>query len=253
MNDQDMAQNEQVETENNLDTTPVAEQEQVGEVESTEEASSQETTETTEKKGYQARIQELNSKAKAAEEKAQSLEQKLAELTNPVGFQGNIPQFSPQEPVVAEGEEISVAELNRRIAQRDARLLQQANASTQLQLKQSEAINRINREANEVMGIFPELNPDSDEYNHELSETVSEATEAYIKSNPYSASVKTFVSKLMKPYRGAVTREVGKATENIAKQVSQAALGPTSVRKAEKTAAEKSIAELEAELGIVYS
>jgi hypothetical protein len=57
----------------------------------------------------------------------------------------------------------------------------------------------------------------------------------------------------MKPYKAAITREVGQATENIAKQVSETALRPTSVRKPEKAAGDKTLAELEQELGIVNS
>src|SRR5690606_19136586 len=115
------------------------------------------------------------------------------------------------------------------------------------------AVTRINSEASEIMREYPELNPDSDQFNRELSESITEAVEAQIRLNPYSASVKQIVGKLMKPLKGAVTKEVGKASDTMAKQVSQAALRPTSVRKGEKPAEEKTIAELEAELGIVQS
>jgi len=100
---------------------------------------------------------------------------------------------------------------------------------------------------------YSQLDPDSDNFDQELSDVITEATEAYVKANPYTASVKKFVAKLMKPYKGAVEKEVGQASEQIAKQASQAALRPTSVRKPEKSAAEKSIAELEDELGLVIS
>jgi len=59
------------------------------------------------------------------------------------------------------------------------------------------------------------------------------------------------VDELMEPYQGMAATADGKASENIAKQVSQSALRPSGVRKAEKTAQEKTIQELEAELGIV--
>ena len=55
----------------------------------------------------------------------------------------------------------------------------------------------------------------------------------------------------MSLFNEGIATEVGQASENIAKQVSQAALRPTSVRKSEKTASELSIAELEAKLGVV--
>lgn len=226
----------------------VVEAEPTGDVETTE-------TEGEPKKGAATRIRELNQKAKLAEEKAKSLEEKLAELTgsSQPGYTGYSQQFSPQEPIVADGEEITAAELNRRIAERDAKLLQAADARSELRFKQNEAINRINTEANAVIREYPELDPDSESFNKDLSDAITEATEAYVTKNPYSASVKKFVAKLMQPYKGAVAKEVGQASEQIAKQVSQAALRPTSVRQPEKTAKEKSIAELEAELGTVYS
>lgn len=261
MIDDDMAVNEQVGEEANLDTTPVPEQEATEEVfdtpaESTDEAEV-ETTETDgePKKGAQSRIKELNTRAKSAEERAKSLEVKLAELTNPERVEPSFnPAYNaPQAPIVAPGEEIDADEFERRLQARDQRILQQAEARGELRQRQSEAINRINSEASEVIRAFPELDPDSDSFNSELSETVTEAIEAYVKVNPYTASVKQFATKLMKPYQRAVAREVGQASENIAKQVSQTALRPTSVRKQEKTASEKSIAELEADLGIHQS
>lgn len=260
IDDQDMALNEQVGQQTDLDTTPVAEPETVGEVVESEVEptgdNQSETTETTResKKGFENRVRELNRRAVTAEERARSLESKIAELTRPVSLPGNqFSGFNPQEPIVAPGEEIDVNELNRRIAERDHRLLQTADARAELRQRQMEATNRITSETSEVLRIFPELDPDSDEFNAELSETITEAVEARVRANPYSASVKQFVAKLMKPYKGAVDKEVGKATENLAKQVSQAALRPNSVRKQEKTAEEKSIAELEAELGVVQS
>lgn len=264
--EENMALNQTVEEENNLDTTPVAEQQAVEDVDQLEVNSAGETTEEStettgeQKKGAQNRVREALAAKKAAEARAQSLEQRLAELTgsvdpmanfNPYG--SNQPTFNPQEPIVAPNEEIDINELNRRIAAREERLLQMADARSELRQKQSEAVNRINREAAQVIGKFPALNPDSEHFNEKLSNAVTKATEAYIKQNPFSASVTDFVSELMEPYEGAVTKEVGKATENIAKQVSQAALRPTSVRKEEKAAHEKSIAELEAELGVVNS
>jgi len=215
-----------------------------------------ETTETVEskKKGYEARVRELNARAKDAEAKAQSLADKLAELTSgSTTGELQIPQYNPQEPLIAAGEEIDVNELNKRQSEREAKILQQMRAEAELGRKQSEAIGRINNEALDSVRKYPELDPDSDSYNSELSETVTEAVEAYVKANPYSASVLKFVDKLMKPYKGAVTKEVGEASENLAKQVSQGALKPTSIRKVEKTAREKTIEELEQELGIVQT
>jgi septum formation topological specificity factor MinE len=206
-------------------------------------------------KGAAQRIKELNQRAKSAETRAKSLEDKIAELTGPStqGYQPQVPDYNPQEPIVKDGEEIDVNELNRRIADRETRLMAQAEARVELKSRQSEAINRIKSETAEVLKTYPQLDPDSLEFDQELSETVTEAVEAQVRANPYSASVTKFVGKLMKPYAKAVAKEVGEATANIAKQATEAALRPTSIRKTEKSASEKSIAELEAELGIVYS
>ena len=104
------------------------------------------------------------------------------------------------------------------------------------------------------MRLYPELDPESDSFDKELSESVTEATLAYVKSEPYTASPKKFVDKMMKPYRRAVTKEVGKASENIARQVSQAAQRPTSVSTGgKKSDNELSIKELEDKYGIVQT
>lgn len=204
-------------------------------------------------KGANQRIRELNQRAKSAEEENRSLKQKIAELTTSVGVPSfNEAQFNPQEPIVQDGEELSAAELNRRVAARDQRVIQQAVAQAQLSQRQSEAIARHNSESEAVLQKYAQLDPDSDSFDKELSDTVTEAVEAHVRANPYSASVSKFVDRLMKPYKRAVDKEVGQVTEKIAKQVSETTLRPTSIRKQEKSATEKSVEELEQELGIVH-
>ena len=254
-----MAVNENVEAENDMDTSPVSE-EQAGEDseeygEESAEESSEDTEETTEsKKGYSNRVRQLNARAKEAEAKAESLANKLKSLTGGSEEQPTIPlDYQEEEPIVRPGEEIDSVEFEKRLRARDQRILSRADALVTLRGKQQEAINRINREADETMRDHPELNPDSSSFNKELSDAITEATEAYVMKNPYSASVKSFVDKMMRPYKGAVSKGVGNMASDMAKQVSQAAVKPTSVRKQEKPATEKSIAELEAELGIVQA
>lgn len=253
MDDQDQVVKQLDET-NIQDTTTVSEEkvaeeanEQETQVESTEETETQsegaETTEVAPKKGYQARVQELANKARAAEERAKSLEERIAELTGSVEPQAD---FQPYVPQVEAGSEVSPEQYRQDVTRT-------ADAIVTLKLKQSEAVQKINSESAEVMRIYPELDPDSDSFNKELSESITEAVEAHVKASPYTASVKKFVEKLMKPYKGAVEKEVGKATENIAKQVSEAALKPTSIRKPEKSLSEMTKEELEAKLGIVQA
>lgn len=247
---------------NTLDDSPTPEQTTEEVSEPTDEAAAESKSEEAEtednpKKGYQSRIRELNQRAKQAEQKAKSLADKLAELTGSVDSGGYQPQYTPQqqlsEPIVQPGEEIDALELDRRIRVREQSILQQADARAELRQKQTEALNRINSEAQKALAKYPELDPESDSFNKDLSDSITEAAEGYIRSNPYTASVEKYVDRLMKPFKGAVVKQVGEATENIAKQVSEAALRPTSIRKKEKTAQEKSIAELEAELGIVQA
>lgn len=201
-------------------------------------------TEDVPKKGANARIRELNAKAKRAEQKADSLEQRLAELTG--SGEPKAPTEGPYTPQIEPGGEYSPDQFKQEV-------MKTADALVTLRVKQAEAIQRINTEATQVLRDYPELDPDSDTFDSELSESVTEAVEAHVKANPYSASVRKFAERLMKPYRRAVTKEVGKATENIAKQVSEAATRPTSVTaKGGKSAKDMTIDELEKELGVVY-
>jgi hypothetical protein len=230
-------------------STPDVEQKATEEVEEpnleTAVSEKEETTETedVQKKGYSQRVQELANKARAAEERAKSLEERIAEITGSYEPQAQMPTYTPQ---VQPGEEISPEQYKQDV-------LRSADALVTLRVKQSEAINRINTETSEAMRAYPELDPDNENFNSEISDMVTEATEAHIKANPYSASVKSFVGKMMKPYKQAVTREVGKAQETVAKQVSEAALRPTSIRKTEKSASEMTLNELEQKLGVVHS
>lgn len=193
------------------------------------------------KKGAQHRIQELVSEKKQAEDKAQSLEAKLAELTRPVG-QVAQPQYVPQ---VQPGQEVTQDQYRQDV-------LKTADTMVNLKIKQSEAVSRINAEAKETITKYPVLDPESDQFDKELSDSVTTATLAYVKSEPYTASPKTFVETLMKPYQRAVTKEVGKQSETIAKQVSNAALRPTTVQSKEKNVSDMSTDELEKKLGVVY-
>jgi hypothetical protein len=202
-------------------------------------AETQGETEDADGKGANQRIRELNQRAKVAEEQVKSLSDKIAELTQ----SGEVKPFTPD---VQPGEEISPERYQQDVTKT-------ADSLVQLRMKQYEAETKIKSESAEVIKYFPQLNPDKPEFDQELSDTITEAVEAHIRMNPYKAEVKRFVSKLMKPYQKAIEKEVGEATANIAKQVTEAAVRPTQVIQTEKNAGEKSIAQLEKELGIVYS
>ena len=209
-------------------------------------------TEESQKKGASQRIRELANEKNEYKEKYESLAQQMEKLTS--SAQPTIGQTEvADEPIIKPGEEIDGAELDKRLRTREASTVQKAVAAAQLVSKQNEVISRINSESQEALKKYPELDPDSDKFNPDLSESVTEAVLAHAKADPYNASPKKLVEKMMRPYKQAVAKEVGQETENIAKQVSETALRPTTIRKVEKPAAEKSIRELEAELGIVQA
>ena len=88
MDDQDKALNPEGETETTPDTTPVSEETTTDESISEEES---------QKKGYSARIRELNARAKAAEQQVQSLTERMAALTEGVPQGGQMPYTQPPE------------------------------------------------------------------------------------------------------------------------------------------------------------
>ncbi len=192
------------------------------------------------KKGAQQRIRELNQAKKDAEAKAQGLEQKLAAITG-----GSTPRGGQNVPQIQPGQEVTPEQYRQHV-------ISQADALVNLRMAQSDAVHRINSEASETIRKYPQLDPENESFDKELSESVTEATEAYVRANPYGASVKKFVDKLMQPYQRAVTKEVGRATSTIAKQVSEGALRPTSIRSGEKQAKDMTPEELEKKLGVVW-
>lgn len=207
------------------------------------QAQPDESTETGEapKKGAEARIRELNAEKKAEREKRIGLEQKLAELTGSV--EPSAPR-APYTPQVEAGTEVSPEQYRHDVQQ-------SAMSAAQLLIAQNNAVHRIDSEAKQITRDYPQLDPSSDQYDKELSDSVTEATVAYVQGQPYTASPRKFVDRLMKPYQRSVTREVGEETVNIAKQVAGSATRPTSVTTSGgKSDDELSIKELEKKYGI---
>lgn len=238
MDDQEKALNQEVETETTQTESPTEEQ--------TTEVEADATVETQEvpKKGAQSRIRELNSKV-------HSLSDRIAELTktSQTGYQTPfIPQA--QKPLVGDDESIDVRELERRMQEREQMIIQRADAMADLRTRQNLNVERVNRETEEVIGLHPELDPDSDSFDKELSDTIYEAVEAKVKADP-SASVKSFVDRQMKLYKRGVSKEERKVADTVAKQASQGAIKPTQTKPVERKFSELSTAEMEARLGIV--
>ena len=125
------------------------------------------------------------------------------------------------------------------------------DALIQIRLAQQENIHRVQNEASEAIKSHPELDPDSDSFDSELSEAISKATLSHIQANP-TAPVKEFVNSLMKPYKRAVEKEASGRADVISKQASQQATRPTQVREQERPFSELSIEEMEKRLEKVY-
>ena len=248
MDDQDKALNQEGEIDTTQSTTPVEEettevQEEEASPETTEESTKKET-----KKGYSQRVRELNQRAKEAETKAQSLEEKLAEMTASLKPGDNIPNFDPLTPLVKPGEELTAEELNSRQVEREKELMKRQSQISYLQSQQVTTLDRINREAKESVKKYSELDPNSENFDRELSETLTEAAEAYVRANPQK-SLETFVDKQMKFYKRAASREAKVESEEIAKQADQSAVRPSAAKSEDKKFEYKTIEEMEATLG----
>jgi hypothetical protein len=152
---------------------------------------------------------------------------------------GFIPQpiTPPQESTDGE---ITVEELMRR-----------QDALVQLRMAQQQHLNRVENESLDVVRKYPELDPDSDSYVPELSESLVKATMSFIQHNP-TESVTKFVDGMMSPYKKAVEKQSVVQKETITKQVSEQAMRPTQVPDQEKPFEELSIEEMEKKLGVSY-
>jgi hypothetical protein len=232
-----------------VDETPASE----SETEETIEQPSEEVVQPP-KKGAESRIRELNTKLKEERAERESLAERIKELTGTLDNSGYQPSngYNPNNPIVAPGEEVTAEELQARISQRDQWLLQQSRNETSFMLQREKVINRIQNESHEVEKNYPQLNPDSDNYDKELAESISQAGLAYVRVNP-TGSLSKFVDGLMKPYMRSVEKSVSSQQTEIAKQASQTAMRPNQVpANTEKNVAEMDIKELEKKLGIIY-
>jgi len=225
-------------------TEPEAETESTEEVEAKEKVA--ETGESS-KKGFSNRVRELNAKAKSAEERARDAEIKVESLSAKIEeLMGSVEPSSQEQfiPQVEPGAEISPDQYKQDV-------MRTADGIVQLRIKQREVIDKINNDTREAEAKYPALDVKSDDFDKELSESITAGVEAHVRSSA-NPNVGKFIDKLMKPYKGAVEREVGKVGESLAKQASQTAVKPTSVTKGEKTFEELSEKEMEKKLGVVH-
>ena len=188
--------------------------------------------------GAEKRIHKLVDERDSARQEAQSLSAKLAELTAGASAQpGNMPQNQPSNGESQGGErELTIDDL-RTIAR--------------LEVEKERTIGRINSEAKEAQAKHPELDPSSDRFDADINEAVTTAVELEIRANP-TKSVKELTERYMRPYRKAAERAVGEQQKTLAKQASETALRPSNVKPTNKSLADKTLEELEAELEIVH-
>lgn len=238
------ADESQIEVESPVtEEVPTTDQvEEVAEV-STEEEATAGTTEGSSRKTAAARLRELLperkrliAEKKEAVARAESLADQVKKFTAPQ------PQpYTPPVNEIADDEgQISYEEMMRR-----------NDALIQIRLAQQENLHRVNNESLEAIKAHPELDPDSDSFDSDLSESISKATLAYIQGNP-TAPVKEFVNSLMKPYSRAVEKRAQGQADVLTKQASQQAMRPTQVQEQEKPFSELSIEEMEAKLDKVW-
>lgn len=186
------------------------------------------------KKGAQTRIRELNSEV-------HSLKDRIAELTNPGGFSAPQVPYQPQEVSASEDGSIDPQEFKRQV-------LAEANQLIDFQTRRAAVLQRIERETAEVVGKYKELDPESDDFDQELSDAVYEAVEAKVKADP-TASVKEFVSKQMRLYKREALREEAQTKAAISKQAAQAAIRPTQTKPVETKFEDLTVEEMRAKLG----
>jgi len=228
--DQEIEETSEESTDEELPTD--TEREEVDET-LTEEESTEGTPKVEGRKTAESRIRRLVTEKKEAEAKAESLADQVRKMTTV-----RPPEYVPS-PETANDTELTVEEVLRR-----------ADTLTQIRLAQQDNLHRVNNEALEAIKAYPELDPESESFDPDLSESISQATLASISANP-TAPVRKFVDSMMKPYKKAVEKQATGQAEALTKQASQTAMRPTQVQEQEKPFSELSIEEMEKKLGVV--
>ena len=249
MDEEQTAENIDVEPNNVTESPPVEIKapevnEEAVQPEKTEISTEESETEGEPKKvsGASKRIQGLVADKKKLEADKKSLAEQLEEMTSK--FQTAPVEGTPPSRIQPD-QEVSVEDYRQDV-------VKTADGLVQIRMNQQRLIDNINKEATEAIKSYPELDPDNKEtFDRELSDSVAEATLAYVRVTP-QASVKKFVDKLMKPYKRSLEKRVGEDTEKVAKQVSEQALRPTQVEVKEKSLDDMTLKEIEKKVGVVY-
>lgn len=131
-------------------------------------------------------------------------------------------------------------------------------AATEVQqLKRELAVERFEKEVDAVEAKFPELNPNSDQYNEKLADALSKQyAEGFIEKDRNGNFIRTrksleaFTSEMIDAYRDAMTKGATQTKEVLQQQAAEAAVTPQTNSQSEPKAFENlSIKEMEAQLG----
>ena len=226
---------------------PEADTETEGGADLTDETKPKEETgeEEVPRKSAKGRIREVVKERNQARDKVKSLSQQLEEAAATPDVEPDQPEYKPQ---VQPGQEVTPDQYRGDV-------ISTANAIVDIRLSQRDLRDRILNEARDIQNEYPELNPKDERFDEELSDSIAEASSAYMKgalrNNP-KASLQKYVDKLMKPYRKSVDNAVGDETANVAKRVADTAVRPTQKRGQDKKFSDLSEKEMEEKLGVVY-
>jgi len=206
----------------------------------------------------QNRIREVVKEKNELKGTVESLTQQIEKLT---GAPFNPDSYVPPSTVKPnEQGEIDPAQYAQDTARRSA-------TAAFLVAQQQRAVDTIRKETVDIEREYPQLNPDSDQFDRDLSNAVSSAVEAQVKVftgqydqqgqpvfaiNP-NVSPKKIAALLMKPYQKSLKQASAEVETTTRKQVAETALRPTQqAPHGQKKAEDMTIRELEKKLGVVY-
>lgn len=183
------------------------------------------------------------------ERRFQKMSQKMRELadTQP-SYQQPVNQFVPQ---VEPGSEITPEQYQKDVMSAAQTITQLEINKLRAEQAQKEYVENFDRDVAYTESKYSELNADSPNYDSKLSEKVANMYEKLSAKNP-NIRLRDIVDDVMEVAERKSTRATAQTNSQIKRQADESALKTTTTAKpAAKTAEEKSLAELEQELGYV--
>lgn len=241
------AENTSVAEDSNQDTSPVDEQNtSTSEETDNQPSSAEETVEDTDT--------DVERKPTRAERRIRDLveQNKRLQAQNQAQVGLQQPQLNVQPP--DPGQEYDSYDQYAQKYQND--VVQAANTiaalQTQQQLQQFQAQQNLDRDADVLPTQYPELNPDSDEYNEAIIEAIEEdfKERAFVNGqlNP-SVRLSDIAKRHIKVARAAAKKSSSAMKNAVAMSADTSALRPTQNTTTDKSAADMSIEEMEKRFG----